>query len=155
MDKSHEKSCQATKEDGTQCRATAGCGSRFCFFHDPGKADEREAARRAGGIERTRRRPVLPSDTPDLPLRSATDIVELLAQTMNQVRRGQLDPKNGNCIGLLASVALKAMEMCESERIATLERIIRFRPSDPTSRPKNGKRFSFENPKRGGNENEN
>src|SRR5262245_13145882 len=79
--------CQQVRQDGTPCRATAR-PSGFCFAHDPALAAKRTDARRKGGRERSRRAAVLPADTPDLPLSTVGDVVALLGQTLNQVRRG-------------------------------------------------------------------
>jgi hypothetical protein len=36
--------CDAVTADGSPCRGTRRPGLRFCFFHDPATAREREAA---------------------------------------------------------------------------------------------------------------
>jgi hypothetical protein len=53
---------------------------------------------------------VVPADVPDLPLRVVADVTALLGKTINEVRRGQLDPKAANCIGVLAGVLLRAFQ---------------------------------------------
>jgi hypothetical protein len=64
----------------------------------------------------------LPSDTPDLPLRTVADVIAALGETMNQVRTGRIDARVGNCLGVLAGVLLKAIEGGDLERrIAALE----------------------------------
>jgi hypothetical protein len=116
--------CKQTKEDGTPCQTNAMAGSDYCFFHDPAKADEREAARRAGGsVGKTA---VLPSDTPDVPLSSVADVIALLGRTVNQVRRGQIDPKVANAIGYLTGTLLRALEQGDIEkRVAELEALVK------------------------------
>lgn len=94
-----KQTCLHVKRDGDQCRAHAQSGSRYCFFHDPDKSCDRTAARQAGGRERSHKAAVLPTETPDHPLRSADDVGDFLKVTMNQVRRGQLDPKISNSLG--------------------------------------------------------
>lgn len=86
-DPKQENRCQATKPDGLQCEAACITGELFCFFHHPEMAKQREGARRAGGIERSRRLAVLPPDTPDRLLRNSTEVVELLRDVMNKVLR--------------------------------------------------------------------
>jgi hypothetical protein len=39
------------------------------------------------------------------------DVVELVALTISQVRRGQLDPRRANSVGFLAGIALRALEI--------------------------------------------
>ena len=117
--------CQHIKPDESRCRANARHGSVYCFFHDPNSAAERDGARKNGGRERSRRAVVLSSDTPDKPLDSAADVTRLLAETINQVRRGELDPRISNAVGYLASVLLKAKEGDELEqRVRRLESVV-------------------------------
>ena len=95
-------------------------GSSHCFFHDPASARTRAAASKRGG-ERNHVA-VLPSTTADYPLSRAKDAVALLALTINQVLRGQIDPRIANAVGYLVTVQLKALEQGETEeRLATLE----------------------------------
>lgn len=112
------RSCLQVKPDGKRCRANALIGSSFCYSHDPHKAAERVAARRAGGVARSRKAAVSPVDTPGLRLRSASDVAALLGETMNQVRRGVLDARVANAVGHLASILLEANERAEAERRA-------------------------------------
>ena len=114
--------CQARRRDGSPCKADAHPGKRFCCFHNPALAAERTEGRRKGGVARTRTAVTLPADTPDLPLRSVGDIVRALGLTFNHVRTGRLDARVGNCLGVLAGVLLRAVEVGElEERIAALE----------------------------------
>jgi len=118
-----ENRCQFIKQDGAQCRASKVHGSDLCFFHDPAKAAERMAAQSAGG--RNGRAAVLPSDTPHFPIKTASDVIDLLGETINQVRTGMLDPRVGNCLGYLSGIVLKAVEQGDlEERLAALESIV-------------------------------
>jgi hypothetical protein len=142
--------CQQTKQDGSPCRANARHGSKYCFFHDPSSAVEREAARRNGGRERSRRAAVLPGDTPDRPLASAADVTGLLAETINQVRRGEVDPRISNAVGYLAGILLKAKERDEMEqRLARLESILARQQANPNPEPHFGE-LKFVDPESGG-----
>jgi hypothetical protein len=125
--------CRDVKADGSRCRANAQRSSDFCFFHDPATADEREAARIRGGQERSRKAAVLPEDTPNAPLTSAADITGLLAETINQVRRGQLDPHVSNAVGYLAGILLKAKQQDVEQRVARLESILHSKWKDPSA----------------------
>src|SRR4051812_14467574 len=102
--------CGHTKPDGTRCRATALPGKDRCVFHDPESADQRAEGRRQGGITRSARMATLPTDPPDLPLRSVADVTAALAEAYNAVRTGRMDARVGNCLGVLAGVLLKAIE---------------------------------------------
>jgi hypothetical protein len=116
------KKCEFRKKNGERCSADAQTGKGVCVFHDPEKASEGRRARRAGGITRSRAATVLPCDTPDHPL-GDTNQVSVLADSINRLRRGQLDPRVANAMGYLASVLLKALE---NERIE--DRLARLDP---------------------------
>ena len=112
--------CIYVKADGERCKARAMTGSDHCFFHSPEKSTERAAARRAGG--HANRAAVLSSAAPDARLEDAGDVVRMIAETISQVRRGELDPRVANSVGYLAGVLLKALEAGElEERLAALE----------------------------------
>ena len=131
-DQSNGNKCQHVKPNGQGCEANAMTDSDFCFFHDPSKARERAAARRAGGVERSRRAVVLPADTPDRPLRSGREVTELVPYMINKILRGELDPKIGSVVGYLLTVQMKAFDQGETEaRLAALEAIVRQRPIEP------------------------
>ena len=145
--------CRHVKSDRSRCRANARHGSIYCFFHDPDSAVERENARRNGGRERSRRAAVLPANTPDKALDSASDVTALLAETINQVRRGEIDPRISNAIGYLAGVLLKAKENVEIEqRLAKLESILASQPMNSKSYldTNPSESFEFVSPKSGG-----
>jgi hypothetical protein len=68
---------------------------------------------------------VLPGDTPDHPLEKTTDISHFLADSINHLRRGQLDPRVANAVGYLTSVLLRALEQGPvEERLARIEAIL-------------------------------
>ena len=49
-------SCAHPMPDGRRCRAPVLRDGRFCFWHEPGKAEEAQEARRLGGLRRGRER---------------------------------------------------------------------------------------------------
>jgi hypothetical protein len=51
------------------------------------------------------------------------DVVKALAGTFNQVRKGEVDPKTGNCLGLLAGQLLRALQ--EGELAGEIEALRR------------------------------
>ena len=146
--------CRHIKADGSRCRANVRHGSHYCFFHDPDSSAEREAARRNGGRERSRRATVLPADTSDRRLTSAADVTGLLAETINQVRRGEIEPRISNAIGYLADILLRAKEKDETEqRLARLESIIAHQQANPKTdfgMAHQSEAFEFVNPESGG-----
>ncbi len=119
------KKCEFRKKDGERCDANAQAGKNSCVFHDPAKAAQGRRARRVGGINRSRPAAVLPPEIPDKPLHSTQDVASLLADSINQVRRGQIDPRVANATGYLAGILLKALEQGRTEqRLAQLESIL-------------------------------
>ena len=119
------KKCEFKKKNGDRCSADSQTGKSLFVFHDPAKASDGRRARRAGGITRTRMAAVLAVDTPDHALGDANQISVLLGDSINRLRRGQLDPRVANAMGYLASVLLKALENGKIEdRLAHLEAIL-------------------------------
>ena len=120
------RQCEFVRPDGTRCRANARAGRSHCFAHDSGSAAERDSARRAGG--RARRAAVLPPDTPDVELRTAADVARFLSGTINEVRKGLLDARVGNCVAGLVGQLLRAIQGDEFERrLAAVEAVLKVR----------------------------
>ena len=114
--------CRFHKKNGAKCDADAQTGRQVCVFHDPEQSATVRRARRAGGITRSRPAAVLPCSTPDIALENASDVSALITDSINQLRRGQLDPRVANGVGYLASVLLRSLEQGVMERrIAKLE----------------------------------
>lgn len=135
--------CRHLKPDGSRCQANTLRESDYCFFHDPNSAVDREAAQSKGGKERSRRVSVLPADTPDRPLANAADVKVLLGETINQLRRGQLDPHVCNAIGYLAGILLRAADQDALEqRVAHLEAVV----ADQQATSVSDSEFEFVNP---------
>lgn len=127
-DEALPRRCEKVKRSGERCAANAQSGSRWCFFHDPTKAAERTAARRAGG--NAARTVVLSGDVTDVPLESIADVVALLAETINRVRRLPLDTRVANCLGYLAGHMVTALKESDLEqRIVELERLLSQQPA--------------------------
>lgn len=118
-----KRQCEFTKDTGERCRARPLSDSKFCFFHDPNKSEEQKVARRKGGY--ARRSPTLPKNIPEFELKVAEDVVRLLSITINQVRRGEIDPRVANAVGYLSGIILKAKEQGDIEkRLKQIEEIV-------------------------------
>ena len=114
--------CEARKQDGSICGANAQRGKDFCVFHDPAKEADRQRARRAGGLTRSKPAQVLPAESPDVQLTSSKDVAVLLSESISQTLRGELDPRVANTIGFLSGVFLKALEQgLVEERLLKVE----------------------------------
>jgi hypothetical protein len=97
--------CTATKPDGSPCQAAALPDSPYCFFHDPTKAAARRRAQSSGG--QANRMRTLPPDVPDVRVADCRDVVALLGDTINEVRKGLIDPRIANTVGYLAGVLVR------------------------------------------------
>jgi hypothetical protein len=128
--KDEKRPCKSMTKDGAPCQTPALAGSDFCFFHDPDKAEERFEARRAGG--RQNRMKTLPAEMPDVNVESCQDVVRLISETINQVRKGDIDPRVANAIGYLANVLIRAVDQGELEkRIEDLEAAVSMKTASP------------------------
>ena len=117
--------CQKTKRDGSQCKASALGGKKLCALHsDPGKAAELGSK---GGRRLTVFNPdnLMPFPVP----KSAADVRDLLAQSIIEVRAGQLDPRIATSICCLVTEFLKTLEACTIEEV--LEPLERQRAEKP------------------------
>ena len=124
MRKPNSKTCSGMKPDQSRCQAPALPESEFCFFHDPSKAEMRREAQAQGG--RQNRMKTLEDSTPDVKVEDCGDAIVLLVQTINQVRKGEIDPRVANSVGFLSNILIKAVERDKLEtRIHQLERLIK------------------------------
>ena len=89
--KAIKRPCKGKTPEGADCRAAAVPGSDFCFFHDPDQADKRREAQAFGGSQN--RMKTLDADAPEVKVEDCGDVVALISDTINQVRKGQLDPR--------------------------------------------------------------
>lgn len=125
--------CQAITKNGKSCQANAQNGSDYCFLHDPEKAEAAKTARIKGGssikvLDPKQVKPwrggmagevtVLQSPTPQ-------DIVNLLADTIDEVKTGQIEPRVANAVGYLAGAIMKAIELeAFNDRLSAIEEAI-------------------------------
>lgn len=111
--------CKFVNRKGEQCKANAQHGSVFCFFHDPEKKMEQEQARLKGGKQG--KRAVL-ENCENIRITKPGDVIRLLNQTINQVRRGDMDHKVANSVAYLSNVLIKSFEGDELQnRLEQLE----------------------------------
>src|SRR5262245_17711434 len=120
--KSKKPRCQHMKTKGIECGAPVMAVGTFCFFHDPEQMVQRTAAQRAGGLANRRRSN---QSVSDLPLETPGDMLQLLSETINAVRRHGMSAKSANAIALLVTVWLRVREPDQIERrIRRLESIL-------------------------------
>lgn len=128
--------CKATRKDGEPCTAQAQAGRETCFFHDPDKAAENRAAKAKGGSVggHTTLKIVKPwrgeaGEVTVLKSPSPADLVNLCADTIDEVKTGKIDPRVANSVGYLAGVICKILEYdALNERLAALEEAVGVGP---------------------------
>jgi hypothetical protein len=111
--------CSSRKQDGSRCKAPALRGGKFCNFHSmPGRAAQ---VGREGGL---RRRVYNPDKLRVFPApKSPAALLDLLAETIIDVRAARIDPRTGNSIGVLAGACHQLIRSVSlEERVAALER---------------------------------
>ena len=107
------KRCSAQKRNGKSCGAWAVTGGTECALHsDPGRAAE------LGSMHGTKGR--CTSAVVDIlhrSLKSAGEVCDMLEETINRLRQGELDRGTAATIGFLAGMQLKAIsQRAESEQ---------------------------------------
>ena len=104
--------CAATRRDGAPCTAQSG-PSGFCIGHNPGAQE----ARRKGGHGKSRAeraRKLLPAR-----LRPVADALE---KALDEVHRGELDPRAASAMASLAGALVRVTTAGElEERLRSLE----------------------------------
>jgi hypothetical protein len=90
-------------------------------MHDPEmKEDHKLICQKGGQTPKKNFTPLAPIFLDD-----PSDVVNLLADTINKVRTGDLDLRVANCIGYLSGHLIKAFEIAEIERrIEVIERAV-------------------------------
>ena len=107
------KRCSAQNRNGKSCGAWAVTGATQCALHsDPGRPAQLGSRRGSGKARCTS--PVL--DLPHRSLKNAGEVCEMLEETINRLRQGELDRGTAATIGFLAGIQLKAIsQRAESE----------------------------------------
>lgn len=115
--------CTFKKENNERCNANAMKSSKYCYLHNPDiPKEEKFNAQSNGGKGNTIKvfEPLAP-----IFLDNPGDVVNLLAETINKVRAGEMDLRVANCIGYLSGHITKAFEIAELEkRIEVVERVV-------------------------------
>jgi hypothetical protein len=113
--------CQRLKKDGNQCRARSLTGKKYCALHaDPGKAAELGSK---GGRQRATKSPTecLAQSSVASP-KTAEQLRDLLAETVAQVKMGELEIKTANALAYIGTALLRAIEASSYEsRVASFE----------------------------------
>ena len=114
--------CKSIKPDGYQCEANA-MSNGYCYIHNPDVSlDEKKEIQARGGKANliTVTEPLQP-----IIVTKPDDVVNLITDTINKVRAGEMDIRVANCLGVLSGQLIKAIELANtSQRLAIIERVI-------------------------------
>ncbi|MFH1374362.1 MAG: hypothetical protein ABII79_11250 [bacterium] len=67
----------------------------------------------------------MPKEAAEFEVKKSEDVVKLLSVTINQVRRGEIDPRIANSVGYLSGIILRAREQGDiEERLTQIEQIV-------------------------------
>jgi len=111
------KRCTATARSGKPCQAPPLRGKVRCAFHSGNRA---AICGQRGG----RRRAVFNPDNlePMRPPQNAADLLQMLSQTIVEVRSAKIDTRAANSIAYLGASFLRAVEVSDLEtRLRALE----------------------------------
>ena len=109
--------CKATRANGERCKSPAVRSSGYCWAHDPGGAEARQEARRAGGKAKSRA-----ARLDRLMPATLRPVVGLLLDAIEEVHHGELPPARATAMAALASAAIRVYEVVEIEqRLDALE----------------------------------
>ncbi|HXF51200.1 MAG TPA: hypothetical protein VNM43_05930 [Dehalococcoidia bacterium] len=115
------RSCRGLKDDGQSCGAAPLRGGEYCFWHDPGHAEEAAEARRLGGLRR-RRETVVAGTYALEGLGTVGDIRRLLEIAVVDVLALENSVARARTLVYLAQTAVRLLEVGElEERVAALE----------------------------------
>ena len=111
--------CQALRKDDPPCAVRALRGSEWCFAHDPTRAAQRDEARRKGGRGKAHSARIQKL----VPASLKPTLVALFA-ALEEVHRGDLDPKQAQAMAALAGAIARLYTTAELEqRVTELEQV--------------------------------
>ena len=119
------RQCQAKRVDGTPCQGWAVKGSEFCFWHDPGSAGKRAAARKKGGLARRKPGPPMSEAYRSENFRTLKDIEALLEIAIREVLGLPSGVSKSRCLGYLSNCWARIHEVGSmEERLCALEKLV-------------------------------
>lgn len=120
--------CKATTRKGSPCQAWAVEGSRFCFWHDPARAQERRAARAKGGKARHGRQIGPTGGAEPVKIGSAADTLPILERAVNDLLALENSVNRARAIGYLCGQVVKVFEVTDLQaRMEALESVLALR----------------------------
>jgi hypothetical protein len=119
--------CKATKNNGQPCESYALAGGDYCYTHDPGRAGERAAARKLGGLNRQTKHAGDRSSVPSQ-VRALADVLLVLDYTLAETLALENGITRGRLLVAICSEYTNTIKTGELEdRLAALEAILKSR----------------------------
>ncbi|NMB47926.1 hypothetical protein GYA13_00570 [Candidatus Kuenenbacteria bacterium] len=120
-----DKQCKFIKLNGKQCEAWPMDKSDYCFAHNPDIKEERQLALSKGGSQKLKR---LAEPLPKIEVRDIASVKNLLEDSINRVRTGEIDVRIANTLGFLANHFLSALRLEKDweleSRLEKIERLV-------------------------------
>ena len=125
------RGCTSQMPDGRLCRASAIRGERYCYMHNPDKAEEAAESRRLGGLRR-RREPTLAGAYELAGVRTLDDLFRVVEIAVFDLVGLENTIPRASALFRAALVGAKLIETGEfEERIAALELAIKDGHREP------------------------
>ncbi len=103
--------CQFIKPKKERCNAKILKGEKYCFYHsDKTKRARLEASSKGGTLSRKNNLDLSPKT-----IEKPSDILEIVAETLNLLRGGRIHPNYSNAIFIGCNTFLKVFEKAEYE----------------------------------------
>lgn len=115
--------CKFLKENSEQCQANSMVNSDYCYLHNPNiTKEEKQLIQSQGGKANIIK---IDEELPEIEIKSTNDVVKLLEDTVNRVRKGQIDIRIANTLAYIAGHLIKALEITDvGKRLERFERVI-------------------------------
>ncbi len=121
--------CAATTRSRRPCKAYPLAGSRFCFTHDPNRAESRSQARRLGGHNRTAPAKRLHFSATDL--KTSQGLRAFAEELIRLTRDEKISSHRSRTLGYLMLAQRRLIELDDlNQRVQALENVLRER-EDP------------------------
>lgn len=119
------KQCKFMKLNGRQCEAWSMVKSDYCFAHNPDVKEIRQLAVSNGGSQKLKR---LNKPLPMIEVKDITSVKNLLEDSINRVRSGEMDVRIANTLGFLSNHFLSALRLEKDweleDRLEKIEKLV-------------------------------
>jgi hypothetical protein len=110
------KQCKFIKKDSAKCTSFAMSGSDYCYRHNPDVSEENKHNASSEGGKQCKEPQFIETPLPEMKVENMQDVVNLLADTINNVRTGKISTKSGTAIGYLSFILMQAMDKVSYEK---------------------------------------